>query len=517
MRPARRRIAGAVAALAAVPLLISSCILSTDEAACLAKLNMLLPTDLIYVGGTLILAAEWDGDAAGCPQDFEWSATGPVQLLQTTGASIEALATGIGDADFTVAAGSYTVTQRLEFLRLTSDINVGYSGLPAGLSGHVEVTGPGGFQEIVTTPRTIADVDAGTYSYQAFDVTGGPIGHRYGGGSGTFQVGQNVSFHLDIAYERRTAQLDFSAEGLLPGTAVSQYGTLVNGVTHDITQSPQSFALENGDYTYELNTVDPDGFRYRPETTTGTLNVEAPNVYQIVTYYAASRGRVDFIFDGLPPGASVPVQLTGPWTINGMGPGSIFAKPGDYLVNVQPFMYTNVATNRIETYTPAQTSVPIVVVLGTILQSQQYWQLTAALATYLSVIGVVSDPWGHAAFIAMAAALNLVLRIDYPAPPPPGPAGAAAAAAVQGTITISGPAPWVTVSGPLQDDGSFVATGTGTVAGFPNVPVTFTGTLSADGTTVSGILQMGQDAAPTGLPNGAIRYSIEGTRATVNP
>jgi hypothetical protein len=51
------------------------------------------------------------------------------------------------------------------------------------------------------------------------------------------------------------------------------------------------------------------------------------------------------------------------------------------------------------------------------------------------------------------------------------------------------------------------------VAGFPNVPVRFTGTLAANG-TVTGQYRMGQDTAPTGLPNGSITYNISGAAVT---
>jgi hypothetical protein len=67
----------------------------------------------------------------------------------------------------------------------------------------------------------------------------------------------------------------------------------------------------------------------------------------------------------------------------------------------------------------------------------------------------------------------------------------------------------VTVTGTLATDGTIVATGTGTVAGFPNVPVKFTGKLNPDG-SITGDYQMGQDTPPTGLPNGSITYTITG-------
>jgi len=51
------------------------------------------------------------------------------------------------------------------------------------------------------------------------------------------------------------------------------------------------------------------------------------------------------------------------------------------------------------------------------------------------------------------------------------------------TISISGGGAFVSVDGELADDGTFVATGSGTVAGFPEMSVSFTGRFTDDGIT----------------------------------
>lgn len=78
-----------------------------------------------------------------------------------------------------------------------------------------------------------------------------------------------------------------------------------------------------------------------------------------------------------------------------------------------------------------------------------------------------------------------------------------------GSLIFEGPAPWVTVSGELNRDGTFSAAGTGTVAGFPNIRVTFNGTISLQ--HLEGDYTMGADG---GLPGGQpIIYRIEGEGA----
>jgi alpha-amylase len=59
------------------------------------------------------------------------------------------------------------------------------------------------------------------------------------------------------------------------------------------------------------------------------------------------------------------------------------------------------------------------------------------------------------------------------------------------TIVITGPSPWVTVAGTLSPTNTFTATGVGTVAGNPNVQVTFSGTCTANGITGTVVLGPG--------------------------
>ena len=102
---------------------------------------------------------------------------------------------------------------------------------------------------------------------------------------------------------------------------------------------------------------------------------------------------------------------------------------------------------------------------------------------------VVYDKGGHVTFIGMPE--DLLIEI------------------LGGSISIEGPHPWVNVYGDYNEDsGAFSASGSGTVAGFPGIAVTFEGTLDESG--VSGEYTMGANG---GLPgNEPIVYKVDGTR-----
>lgn len=118
-------------------------------------------------------------------------------------------------------------------------------------------------------------------------------------------------------------------------------------------------------------------------------------------------------------------------------------------------------------------------------------------------VQVTSDPNGHAPFIALSPSTLTVTMGEGNA------------------ITISGNGNWVTVTGTVDSEGNFITSGSGTVAGYSNVPVSFEGMLILDANgratgIKSGVLTM--DSSNTNLPpngdgvrNPAV-YSVTGLR-----
>ena len=76
---------------------------------------------------------------------------------------------------------------------------------------------------------------------------------------------------------------------------------------------------------------------------------------------------------------------------------------------------------------------------------------------------VTSDPNGHAPFIGLGSVTQLSVTMGR-----------------NNTLTITGNGVWVTLSGTVAADGSFSASGVGTVAGFSGVTIAISGTLSLD-------------------------------------
>ena len=119
--------------------------------------------------------------------------------------------------------------------------------------------------------------------------------------------------------------------------------------------------------------------------------------------------------------------------------------------------------------------------------------------TYTGSVPVSDDPAGHRQFVGMPDQLTLAVSVSRNTQ--------------TGVITIrlTGDPPWVNLTGTAQfgpafgaTGGDFTATGAGTVAGFANVAVSFTGSVTADG-GLKGVLTLGTNGA---LPTGrAISYA----------
>jgi hypothetical protein len=116
---------------------------------------------------------------------------------------------------------------------------------------------------------------------------------------------------------------------------------------------------------------------------------------------------------------------------------------------------------------------------------------TVTISSINSTLAVTSDPAGHDAFTRYSTIKQIVMSIN----------------SSTGAIDITGDTPWVEIKGTINNN-AFSANGTGTVAGFPNVSVSFQGTLSNNGNNVSGTVVLGP-----GLPqNQNETLSLTGTK-----
>ena len=209
--------------------------------------------------------------------------------------------------------------------------------------------------------------------------------------------------------------------------------------------------------------------------------------------------------------------------MSGSAATNVQLAPGDYTVQSSDIVIGH------QTFAPVtrMRTLSILANGNAIVLLYAYYLARAAYIVQLQT-SIFSDLYGHRTFVNMftSALLQLVWTWN--------------AANTLALIQMSGPSPFITVSGTRNADGSATLTGSGSAAGFSSVPATFTGTIgdgtpagnlraSSDGVSnilahlagVSDVInskyQLGQVNAPTGLPNGPIIYTISGTGAPSIP
>jgi Bacterial Ig-like domain (group 2) len=116
---------------------------------------------------------------------------------------------------------------------------------------------------------------------------------------------------------------------------------------------------------------------------------------------------------------------------------------------------------------------------------------TVTVSSIATTLAVVSDPAGHDQFTRYSTVKQIQMVLD----------------ASKGTVDITGDAPWVEIKGTVSNN-AVTANGSGTVAGFSNVSVSFQGTLSNNNNNVQGTVVLGP-----GLPqNQNETLSLTGTK-----
>ena len=396
-------------------------------------------------------------------------------------------------------------------------INVQISGLPAEAQADVDV-GIDHDDELHFTASRAAKFYAGDVKWKAFSVTAA---------NGTVYVPTPSIGVVPLAIgDTRTLSIVYAAELPVMGMANVQIsglpagvsgGTVTvsgNGVNQTVTQS-SSLQLAAGVYTFTANTASNTVNDFADPQSARQVAISAGQVTNVLFAYAVVATLVNFNVLGLESGLTPLIALT-----RGAETRTIAANTA--AVKLAVGLWTIAMVERVvsgRTYGRTGASAATLTVLA------QSNAMALALAYYCfrwqwqaaATFGVFSDPYGHLLFINMLMTAHLMgVSWQFPDPAPanafPG-ARLAHQTVTQETVTITGQGAFVPVTGTRATNGALSLTGSGTVAGYTNVPVALTGTLTNAGALAGVQYRMGQVANPTGLPGGPIIYTISAPAA----
>ncbi len=241
------------------------------------------------------------------------------------------------------SSGTFTVngsklSEPVVFLEITYVVSYTETGLPAGTSWYVNITGEPSSGPISGSTYTLS-LPNGTYYYSIATADKDYSPNPY---SGTFTVyGSPVSVPL-ITFSLEVYMLTFTESGLPSGT---WYINLSNGDQGTaIGNSSILFSLPNGSYSYNVSTSNE---MYHPLSNSGIVAMSG-NTHVLILFVQTTY-NVKFTESGLPYGTTWYVNLT-----NGTNSGPITDSTYSFSMLNGSYSYTVATSNKA--YSPEPSS-----------------------------------------------------------------------------------------------------------------------------------------------------------------
>lgn len=189
---------------------------------------------------------------------------------------------------------------------------VALTGLPTGLAGAVQVTGPEGFSRSLTATATLTELTPGAYQLIASAVTAGGISFR----PATDTVNVTVSASLTaapatVAYAAQVGRVVVTTSGL-PVDAVPAMTLTGSNVARALSGPSTLDSLPVGSYALSAGLLTVAGVRYMPVSATQNLAVTTGNTTTVNVAFIVVPTVVEVPVSGLPNGTAASISLTAP-------------------------------------------------------------------------------------------------------------------------------------------------------------------------------------------------------------
>ncbi|RVU42806.1 hypothetical protein EA187_14955 [Lujinxingia sediminis] len=245
-------------------------------------------------------------------------------VTYSAGIRTAALASGTNDAT--------TITYTLS----PAELNVVVSGLPAGQSSQITISGPAGYQNIINGSTTLSDLVPGDYTLNGADVVVG--NQTFEAAPITLTLESDASQTATLSYALVTGSLVIQANGLPAGTDAA--ATLVgpSPATTEHSVSATTTGLAPGNYTLNFGVVQAGGASFEPTPTTLPVTITSRQQSQVEVTYAAAMGTVALTYNLLGSG-SITVRvgqgaIASVHTLSGQGSQQIPMPEGMHILSV---------------------------------------------------------------------------------------------------------------------------------------------------------------------------------------
>jgi hypothetical protein len=175
------------------------------------------------------------------------------------------------------------------------------TGLPAGTSADLVVSGPEGFNRTLTASETLTALTPGTYAVSASNVTSGNSSFVATPASQSVTVGRSdTPSSAVVIYGPVDGALTVTVVGLPPGTSAAITVSGPNGFSQPVTATQTLTGLAPGSYVVDAATVSSGGAQYTGNPATQTVSVAASATASAgVAYTTGVSSGLDLRIDGL--------------------------------------------------------------------------------------------------------------------------------------------------------------------------------------------------------------------------
>jgi hypothetical protein len=183
----------------------------------------------------------------------------------------------------------------------TGSLALAVTGLPAGTSAAVTVTGPGGYSHLTEGSETLSGLMPGAYTVAAEPVSGNGQTYQPAQSLQSVTVGQGATAATaQVTYGAAGASLTLTISGLPPGMAASVTVIGPNGYDSPVTATTTLSGLEAGLYTVAAQSVSSSGTEFDPSPGTQNVNVTSGAAASAsVGYTQAASAGLNLRIDGM--------------------------------------------------------------------------------------------------------------------------------------------------------------------------------------------------------------------------
>lgn len=216
------------------------------------------------------------------------------------------------------ATATVTVTYAIDPASLgTLQVNV--AGIPAGADAIINISGPAGFSQTLSTTTTLTGLVPGSYTVTANNLSSGGLTYAGTVSGSPAAVIANATATVSVTYAVSPSSLgtlQVNISGLPTGLSGSVSVSGPGGFSQNLTVTTTLNSLVPGAYTVTANNVPgagaTAGFTYKPTVAGSPAAVTAGASLTVGVAYAAITARLTVNIQGLPSGVNASVLVTKP-------------------------------------------------------------------------------------------------------------------------------------------------------------------------------------------------------------